>query len=59
VIKVRTHELFTVITVNGLDIYFKRLTGEIDGVGFNPTSGCMPGSVRESTDFGEPPADLR
>lgn len=33
-IKVRAKELFTIVTVNGLDIYFHRLTGKIDGVGF-------------------------
>jgi hypothetical protein len=32
-IQVRAKELFTIITVNGLDIFFHRLTGEIDGVG--------------------------
>jgi len=34
-ISVRIHELFTVVTVNGLDIYFHRLTGSIDGIGFS------------------------
>ncbi len=32
-IRVRVGEMYTVITVNGLDIYFHRTTGEIDGVG--------------------------
>lgn len=35
-IRVRAGEMFTVITVNGLDIYFHRLTGTIDGVGLRP-----------------------
>ena len=35
---VKQHPLFTVISVNGLDIYFHRLTGEIDGVGLVPSS---------------------
>jgi hypothetical protein len=39
-ISVRTGVLFTVIQVNGLDIYFSRLTGKIDGVGFSQVSGC-------------------
>src|SRR5262249_31348555 len=36
--KVRVHlgPLFSVVSVNGLDIYFHRLTGKIDGVGFSP-----------------------
>lgn len=38
-IRVRAGTMFTVITVNGLDIYFHRLTGKIDGVGL--TAGCM------------------
>jgi len=33
-IKVRVHDIHTIIQVNGLDIYFHRLTGSIDGVGF-------------------------
>ena len=35
---VKQRELFTIITVDGLDIYFHRLTGEIDGVGFRPNA---------------------
>jgi len=37
-ISVRAKELFTIVTVNGLEIYFHRLTGRIDGVG--STSCC-------------------
>lgn len=54
-IRVRKGCLFTVITVNGLDIYFCRLTGSIDGVGFNPTSDCMLGQVAGSIDPVSPP----
>lgn len=32
-IKVRVSPLFTVISVNGLDVYFYRTTGGIDGTG--------------------------
>jgi len=39
-VSVRTGVLITVIRVNGLDIYFSRLTGKIDGVGFSPISCC-------------------
>jgi hypothetical protein len=35
-IKVRVRDLFTIIEVNGLEIYFHRLTGSIDGVGSMP-----------------------
>ena len=39
-VKVRVRDLFTIITVNGLEIYFHRLTGSIDGVGV--TCDCKP-----------------
>jgi hypothetical protein len=42
-IKVRVHDLFTIIEVNGLEIYFHRLTGTIDGVG--AMCGCKLGSI--------------
>jgi len=32
-IKVRVRDMFTIVTVNGFEIYFHRLTGSIDGVG--------------------------
>ena len=35
-VRVRLGPLFSVVTVNGLDVYFHRLTGKIDGVGFSP-----------------------
>jgi hypothetical protein len=40
---VRVRDLFTIIEVNGLEIYFHRLTGTIDGVG--TTCGCKSGST--------------
>jgi hypothetical protein len=39
-VRVRRLELYTLVSVNGLDVYFNRLTGSIDGVGASPTSGC-------------------
>ena len=38
--KVRVHlgPLFSVVSVNGLEVYFHRLTGKIDGVGFSPAT---------------------
>ena len=56
-IRVRKYALFTVITVNGLDIYFTRLTGAIDGIGFSPTSCCTEGGVPQSIGPAEPPSD--
>ena len=46
-IKVRRGDLFTVVSVNGLDIYFHRLSGAIDGVGLSPASDCTPVSAQE------------
>src|SRR5437867_4164086 len=57
IVHVRVGPLFTVVTVNGLDIYFHRLTGKIDGVGFSPGARCIPGSTLESAHFGELPGN--
>ena len=40
-----TTPLFTVVTVNGVDVYFYRLTGGIDGIGFNLNAHCKPAST--------------
>jgi len=41
-VRVRLGPLFSVVTVNGLDVYFHRLTGKIDGVGFSQASADTP-----------------
>jgi hypothetical protein len=51
-IKVRVRDLFTIIEVNGLEIYFHRLTGSIDGVG--AMCGCKQGSTPQSIPVHEP-----
>lgn len=56
-ITVRQNELFTIVSVNGLDVYFHRLTGQIDGVGFIPTVDCTQGAARELTHLDAPPPD--
>lgn len=56
-ISVRVGQLFTVVRVNGLDVYFHRLTGSIDGIGLSPTFDCMGDAKKESIDLGVPPAD--
>jgi hypothetical protein len=54
-IRVRAKELFTIITVNGLEIYFHRLTGSIDGVGFGTTANSYTtDEVPESAPLPEP-----
>lgn len=47
-IQVRVRGLFTVVCVNGLDIYFHRLTGSIDGVGVSQACDCRAVSETES-----------
>jgi hypothetical protein len=47
-VRVRRGNLFTVISVNGIDVYVCRFTGVIGGIGFTQASGCIPASIRES-----------
>ena len=35
---VQCYRLFSVISVNGVDVYFHRITGKIDGVFVNPNA---------------------
>jgi hypothetical protein len=53
-IQVRAREMFTIITVNGLDVYFHRLTGTIDGVGLGDAVNLPPVQARQSIRFPEP-----
>lgn len=46
-VRVRRGRLFTVISVNGLNIYFRRLTGRIDGVGFVPLPDYASAEAQE------------
>jgi hypothetical protein len=56
-IQVRARELFTIVTVNGLEIFFHRLTGTIDGVGISPTPECsQQAEVHGSMSLPEPSA---
>ena len=56
-IRVRVRDLYTIVEVNGLEIFFHRLTGSIDGVG--AMSGCTLDSVPESAQSPESSATLR
>jgi hypothetical protein len=38
-VRVRRERIFTVVTVNGVDVYFHRFSGRIDGCGTRPTNG--------------------
>lgn len=46
-ITVRQRELFTIVSINGLDVYFHRLTGHVDGVGFSPIADCKLGATAQ------------
>jgi hypothetical protein len=54
-VKVEHRDLFTVITVNGLDVYFKRISGEIDGVGISQAAYCTTGVTLGLADLDEKP----
>ena len=47
-VQVTLGPLFTVVTVNGVDVYFHRLTGAVDGVGFTAPAGYTPLEILES-----------
>lgn len=45
-IRVTVGPLFTVVTVNGVDVYLHRFTGAIDGVGFSMATSCASAGAR-------------
>lgn len=47
-VSVRVSPLYSVISVNGVDVYFHRITGEIDGIGVSQASGCTVSDMPES-----------
>lgn len=55
-IQVKRTDLYTVVTVNGLDVYFNRLTGTIDGTGTSQTSGYKADDTARLIDSGAPSA---
>jgi hypothetical protein len=59
-VTVKRLELYTLVSVNGLDVYFNRFTGLIDGVGASPASGCIipDARIHESGHPAEPSAEL-
>jgi len=50
-VEVRHSALYTVVSVNGVDVYFHRVTGIIDGVGVSQASDCMPSDTFGSRRF--------
>ncbi len=56
-IRVQVDGIYTIITVNGLDIYFDRFTGKIDGTGGfvnDCTRDAVGGSTLAPDVFGQP-----
>ena len=49
-VRITVGPLFTVVTVNGVDVYLHRLTGAIDGIGY---SVATPASRHDSPAPGE------
>lgn len=47
-VRVRKRALYTVVTVNDVDVYFYRLTGGIDGVGVSRTANCTASDTAEA-----------
>lgn len=58
-VRVVRGQLFTVVSIDGKEAYFRRLTGTIDGVGFTPAAEYMPAPAREPAPRDELPADRR
>lgn len=48
-VRVKTSRLYTIVSVNGVDVYFDRLTGRIDGTGVASTAGSRWGLAGRST----------
>lgn len=54
-VRVKNSRLFTVVSVNGTDVYFDRLTGRIDGTGTSQSADLPAVPIAQSTR----PAELR
>ena len=55
-VKVRTSPLYTTVTVNGVDVYFYRLSGQINGVALTPAADFGASSPSSSLGFRRPAA---
>ena len=44
-VKVRASSRFTIICVNGIDVYFSRLNGAFDGAGISQAGDCTGGET--------------
>ncbi len=46
-VRVKRWGFFTVVSVDGVDVYFDRFSGKIEGVGFSPATDSAPGAARK------------
>jgi hypothetical protein len=54
-VEVSVNPLFTVICVNGVEVFFYRVSGEIDGVGISASPDCRGAQTPESVPASEIP----
>jgi hypothetical protein len=54
-VQVRVSALYTVVTVNGVDVFFYRLTGGIDGVGISQTANYTTAGIPAVASAADPP----
>lgn len=47
-VKVRISPLYTRVSIDGVEIFFHRITGRIDGIGFSQGAGCRLNSISKS-----------
>jgi hypothetical protein len=52
-VSVKRGNLYTVVSVNGVEVYFNRFSGKIDGVGFSQASRYKAASAQESVHSAE------
>ena len=58
-VSVQASDSYTIVTVNGVEVFFHRLSGQFDGVGFSQNSHPRPRLARRLTDSTAPLLDLR
>jgi hypothetical protein len=54
-VQVRVTALYTIVTVNSMDVYFYRLTGGIDGVGVSQTANYTGDGIPAAVGAVDPP----
>jgi hypothetical protein len=57
-VHVRVSALYTVVTVNGVEVFFYRLTGGIDGVGVSQTANYTTVGIPAAVSAADPPQSV-